>query len=158
MVSATALAALVADVGALFGGPQDVEFLFEPDGTLRLLQSRPVTTEVRGPPIGPVYGPGPVAETFPDPLGPLEVSLWVDPLREGLREALRLSALAGERDLGRRPLVVVAGGRVAMDLELVGALPHPSAMDAARPPRPGPPGVGHVAGRAPARRAAVARP
>jgi pyruvate,water dikinase len=118
-----ALVSLVADVGALFGGPQDVEFLFEPDGTLRLLQSRPVTTEVRGPPIGPVYGPGPVAETFPDPLGPLEVSLWVDPLRAGLREALRLSALAGEHDLSLRPLVVVADGRVAMDLELVGALP-----------------------------------
>ena len=108
-------------VGELFGGPQDVEFLFEPDGTLRLLQSRPVTTEVRGPPIGPVYGPGPVAETFPDPLLPLERVLWVDPLRAGLREALRLSALAGRaRPRAVRPLVVVVDGRVAIDLELVG--------------------------------------
>jgi phosphohistidine swiveling domain-containing protein len=114
-----ALAALVARVGELFDGPQDVEFLFEVDGSLRLLQARAVTTEVRGPPTGAVLGGGPVAETFPDPLGPLETSLWVDPLREGLREALRISVLASRRELRERPLLVVIGGRVAIDLELV---------------------------------------
>jgi len=118
--SSRALVAAVRQAGEQFGAPQDVEFLFEPDGTLWLLQSRPVTTEVRGTPTGPVYGTGPVAETFPDPLLPLEQSLWVDPLRAGLREALRLSALAGPRELTERPLVVVVDGRVAIDLELAG--------------------------------------
>ena len=114
------LVAVVARAGEVLGSPQDVEFLFEEDGTLRLLQSRPVTTSIRGTPMGPVYGTGPVAETFPDPLLPLEQSLWVDPLRGGLREALRLSALAGRRELDERELVVVVGGRVAIDLELAG--------------------------------------
>ena len=39
--------------------------------------------------VGPVLGPGPVAETFGLPLRPLEDDLWVAPLRDGLREALR---------------------------------------------------------------------
>jgi phosphohistidine swiveling domain-containing protein len=112
------LVALVLRAGELFEGPQDVEFLLEPDGTLHLLQSRPVTTEVRGAPIGPVYGGGPVAETFPDPLHPLEEALWVDPLRDGLRDALRLAAMAGPAQLTERPLVVSVAGRVAIDLEL----------------------------------------
>jgi phosphohistidine swiveling domain-containing protein len=115
-----ALVTAMNRAGELFGSPQDVEFLFEADGTLRMLQSRPVTTEVRGPPLGPVYGTGPVAETFPDPLLPLERSLWVDPLRAGLREALRLASLASRRELAERELVVVVDGRVAMDLELAG--------------------------------------
>ncbi len=114
------LVAAVRRAGELFGSPQDVEFLFEADGTLRILQSRPVTTEVRGAPVGPVYGTGPVAETFPDALLPLEQSLWVDPLRAGLKEALRLSALASRRELDERPLVVVVDGRVAIDLQLAG--------------------------------------
>jgi pyruvate,water dikinase len=113
------LIALVDRLGELFGSPQDMEFLVERDGTLCLLQSRPVTTEVRGTPSGPVYGPGPVAETFPDPLGPLEEDLWVPPLAEGMREALRLTALASTAHLRDRPLVAVVDGYVALDLEVV---------------------------------------
>ena len=54
----------------------------------------------------------------PTPLHPLEESLWVDPLRHGLRNALRLGALASRRELAERPLVVSVSGRVAIDLEL----------------------------------------
>lgn len=53
----------------VFGAPQDVEWALV-DGDLVLLQARPVTTVIRGVPDGPVYGPGPVAETFPEPLSP----------------------------------------------------------------------------------------
>ena len=73
---------------SVFDGPQDVEWAIEHDGRLVLLQSRPVTTEVRGVPVGPVYGPGPVAETFPEPLTELEHDLWVPPLRDAVGEAV----------------------------------------------------------------------
>ena len=69
-----ALARLSAAVASTFGGPQDVEWAIGRDETLWLLQSRPVTSEVRGAP-GPIYGPGPVAETFPEPLTELERDL-----------------------------------------------------------------------------------
>ena len=88
------LAELAASTAAVFGGPQDMEWLLDENGELRLLQSRPVTTEIRGVPRGPLYGPGPVAETFPDPLRPLERDLWVPPLREAMREALVLAGAA----------------------------------------------------------------
>jgi phosphoenolpyruvate synthase/pyruvate phosphate dikinase len=76
------LVELSAQVASVYGGPQDVEWAIDTDGTLWLLQSRPVTTEIRGVPRGPIYGPGPVAETFPYPLTELESDLWVPPLRE----------------------------------------------------------------------------
>ena len=65
----------------------------------------------RGTPVGPIFGPGPVAETFPEPLTELERDLWVPPLREALREAVVLAGAAtrarGRRerrgDHGRRP-------------------------------------------------------
>lgn len=59
------LTTLVDRLADLFGNPQDVEFLVDRRGMLILLQSRPVTTELRGSPVGPVFGTGPVAETFP---------------------------------------------------------------------------------------------
>jgi len=58
------LIALSNDVARVFGGPQDVEWAIGAGGEVCLLQARPVTTEVRGVPTGPVYGPGPVAETI----------------------------------------------------------------------------------------------
>jgi len=117
------LTSLMDRLAALFGGPQDVEFLEDRQGELILLQSRPVTTELRGTPSGPVYGTGPVAETFPEGLSALEQDLWVPPLRDGLREALKVTAMASRSDLRQRPLVVVNDGRVAIDLQMVGALP-----------------------------------
>lgn len=117
------LTSLMDRLAALLGGPQDVEFLEDRHGGIVLLQSRPVTTELRGTPIGPIYGTGPVAETFPERLSTLEQDLWVPPLRDGLREALRVTAMASRADLRARPLAVVNDGRVAVDLQMVGALP-----------------------------------
>ncbi|MBW3613718.1 MAG: pyruvate, phosphate dikinase [Actinobacteria bacterium] len=114
------LVGLADQVVEAFGGPQDVEWAIDGEGVLRLLQSRPVTTEVRGVPSGPVLGPGPVAETFPEPLTRLEEDLWVAPLREALREALRLSGAAARRQLEHSPVVVSLPGGVAVDLELFG--------------------------------------
>ncbi len=113
------LVELLDRVAEVFDGPQDVEWA-QVDERLLLLQSRPVTTPVRGVPDGPVYGPGPVAETFPDPLAPLEQDLWVPPLREAVREAIRITGGVSARALDGRELVVAIDGRVAIDLEATG--------------------------------------
>lgn len=119
------LTALLRRVEALFDGPQDVEWAQVGDQLL-LLQSRPVTTVVRGVPSGPIFGPGPVAETFPEALAPLEEDLWVPPLRDAVREAIRISGSVPEPALARRDLVVAVGGRVAIDLEATGEETHRS--------------------------------
>lgn len=113
------LARLATRVQEVFDGPQDVEWAVDGVGRLRLLQSRPVTAEPRGRPAGPVFGPGPVIETFPEPLQPLEVDLWVEPLRSALRRALRLAGTATDDALDASPLVVVLDGWVAVDLDLL---------------------------------------
>jgi len=118
------LTALSDEVAGVFGGPQDVEWAIDTDGTLWLLQSRPVTTEVRGVPRGPIYGPGPVAETFPEPLTELERDLWVPPLREAVAEAVVLAGAATRREVEGSEVVVAIDGHVAIDLRLVGALPE----------------------------------
>ena len=131
----SALVELAAAAAELFGGHQDVEWAFDRSGALALLQSRPVTTDVVGVPRGPILGPGPVSETFPEPLAPLEQGLWVEPLREALGEALRLAGAASESQLAESPIVVCIDGRVAIDLELTGVVPPrspPSRLD----PRP----------------------
>ena len=112
------LAGLAARTEKLLGGPQDMEWAIDDGGRLWLLQSRPITTPVHHP-TGPRFGPGPVAETFPRALTPLEIDLWVDPLRDGLREALRLSGSVPAGKLRRSPLVVAPEGRVAADLGLL---------------------------------------
>ena len=71
--------------------PQDIEWAVDDDGTVWLLQSRPITTPT-GRPGGPVLGTGPLAETFPEPLSTLESDLWLAPLSEGLEQALLLPA------------------------------------------------------------------
>jgi phosphohistidine swiveling domain-containing protein len=123
------LAALSGQVAEVFGGPQDVEWAIGTDGTLWLLQSRPVTTEVRGRPQGPVYGPGPVAETFPGPLTELEQDMWVPPLREAVAEAVLLAGAATRKELEASQVVVAIAGHVAIDLRLAGEIPprHPTA-------------------------------
>jgi phosphohistidine swiveling domain-containing protein len=109
-------------VAAVFGAPQDVEWAIAEDGHLWLLQSRHVTTEIRGVPAGPIYGPGPVAETFPEPLTELESDLWVPPLREAVAEAVRLAGTATPAELQASEIVVVVKGHVAIDLRLAGEL------------------------------------
>ena len=129
------LADIARRCAAHFGDPQDMEWAFDREGALWLLQSRPMTTAV-GRRTGPVLGPGPVSETFPDPLYPLERDLWVPPLRSAVREALLLSG-ASQRDVEQSPLVVVLAGRVAVDLELFNAAPErPTAWYSRLDPRP----------------------
>ena len=132
-----ALAGLAAQVSELFGGAQDVEWAIEEDGALRLLQSRPITAlGHRAEGTGPVFGPGPVAETFPDALSPLEEDLWVDPLRRGVAEALALTGAGSRRRLAQSPVVVTVGGRVAADLALLGVATGPKRFLARFDPRP----------------------
>ena len=114
------LARLSRKVNHLFHGPQDVEWAIDHDGRLWLLQSRPVTA-VTARARGPVLGPGPVAETFPDPLGQLEQDLWVQPLRSAVLHALELAGTTSHRSLRRSPVVTSVGGRVAVDLDLFDA-------------------------------------
>ncbi|HVE45911.1 MAG TPA: PEP/pyruvate-binding domain-containing protein [Acidimicrobiales bacterium] len=131
------LSRLAAQVAEVFGGPQDVEWAIGDDGTLHLLQSRPITAvggEARA--TGPILGPGPVAETFPDPLTPLEEDLWVASLRVGLAEALSLVGAASHRQVAASPVVVTVGGRVAVDLALMGQAPVRRKFLASLDPRP----------------------
>lgn len=109
---------LAARTAAVFGGPQDLEWGLRRDGDVVLLQSRPVTTPCRGIPEGPVLGRGPVAETFPDRLSPLEQALWVEPLRRALREVFLLTGTTSRRQVERSPLATVVDGWVAADLDL----------------------------------------
>jgi len=113
---------LSAQVAKVYGGPQDNEWAIGTDGKLYLLQSRPVTTEVRGVPRGPIFGPGPVAETFPAPLTELESDLWVPPLREAVGEAVVLAGAARQEDVDASEVVICVGGYVAIDLKLAGEI------------------------------------
>jgi pyruvate,water dikinase len=113
---------LSARVASVFGGPQDVEWAIATDKQLWLLQSRPVTTEIRGVPRGPIYGPGPVAETFPSPLTELEQDLWVPPLRDAVREAVVLAGSATQAEVEASDVVVCVDGHVAIDLRLAGEI------------------------------------
>lgn len=117
------LAALVQRAGEVFGAPQDVEWAIDGRGELWLLQSRPVTSENLGVPSGPVFGPGPVAETFPEPLTELERDLWVPPLRDGVRHAVVLTGGLTTAQMKRTEVIVEVDGRVAIDLRLTGEMP-----------------------------------
>jgi len=120
-----------------FGGPQDIEWAFDGDGRLWLLQSRPVTAagdSARA--TGPTFGPGPVAETFPDPLSPLEDDLWAPPLRAAMRSALALAGTVPSRRLAASPVVAAVGGRLAVDLDLLAAREPASSVLRRLDPRP----------------------
>jgi rifampicin phosphotransferase len=116
------LVALSDQVAEIYGSPQDNEWAIATDKQLWLLQSRPVTTVVRGIPQGPIYGPGPVAETFPEPLTELESDLWVPPLREAVGQAVLLAGTATEADVASSQVVVCVDGHVAIDLRLAGEI------------------------------------
>ena len=130
------LAEIAARADFLFGGPQDVEWAVDAEDRLWVLQSRPVTTDVAGVPVGPVFGTGPVAETFPEPLSALEQDLWVEPLRRALREAFAVTGMVAEDTLDTSPIVVSVGGRVAVDLTLFGQADTPQAWYERLDPRP----------------------
>ncbi|GKQ38196.1 PEP/pyruvate-binding domain-containing protein [Streptomyces sp. A012304] len=117
------LARLARRARAVFGGPQDIEFGFDEDGRLWLFQSRPITAMAARPVRGArLLGPGPVAETLPEQLAPLEEDLWVAPMARGLAAALDIGGTAPRRLLRTVPVVTTAGGRPAADLRLLGAV------------------------------------
>ncbi|SMF28878.1 PEP/pyruvate-binding domain-containing protein [Streptomyces sp. Amel2xC10] len=107
----------------VFGGPQDIEFGFDTDGRLWLFQSRPITAMAARPARGArLLGPGPVAETLPAQMTPLEEDLWVMPMAHGLAAALDIGGTAPRRLLRTVPVVRTVGGRAAADLRLLGAV------------------------------------
>ncbi|MFJ8111698.1 PEP/pyruvate-binding domain-containing protein [Streptomyces sp. NPDC096132] len=122
------LVALAKKAERVFGGPQDMEFGFDADGQLWLFQARPITAMAARPARGArLLGPGPVAETLPGVLQPLEEDLWVAPMSHGLTRALDIAGAASRRRLRKLPLVTTVQGRAAADLRLLGAVPsaHP---------------------------------
>lgn len=120
------LARLALRAEAVAGCPQDLEWAYDERGRLWLLQQRPITTPAaRARPVTPVLGAGPLAETLPGPLAPLERDLWVAPLADAATAALDL---VGARPRADRPPVRVVAGHAVADLEAFGV--H------RRPPRP----------------------
>jgi pyruvate,water dikinase len=69
-----------------------------------------------------VLGPGPLAETFPHPLAPLEVDLWLAPMRTAMRRALLATGASRRSVIDRSPVVTAVRGRPAVDLALIGAI------------------------------------
>lgn len=112
------LARIAARAARVFGRPQDIEWAVDAGGALWVLQSRPVTT-VADAPTGPILGPGPVAETFPEPLRRLEVELWLGPLGAGIARALAVTGAVPAHRLAASPVVRAVDGWAALDLELL---------------------------------------
>ncbi|MGW2284594.1 PEP/pyruvate-binding domain-containing protein [Streptomyces phaeochromogenes] len=132
------LARLARQARRVFGGPQDIEFGFDASGRLWLFQSRPITAMAARPARGArLLGPGPVAETLPDQLEPLEEDLWVAPMARGLAAALDIGGTAPRRQLRSLPVVTAVGGRAAADLRLLGAAPPRNRWLALLNPAPG---------------------
>ncbi|MEY9990527.1 hypothetical protein ABIE67_002559 [Streptomyces sp. V4I8] len=132
------LARLARQIRRVFGGPQDVEFGFDEDGRLWLFQSRPITAMAARPARGArLLGPGPVAETLPEQLAPLEEDLWVAPMARGLAAALDIGGSAPRRLLKSAPVVTTVGGRAAADLRLLGTVPPRHRWLALLNPAPG---------------------
>ncbi|WP_330291818.1 PEP/pyruvate-binding domain-containing protein [Streptomyces sp. NBC_00576] len=132
------LARLARRAREVFDGPQDIEFGFDDHGQLWLFQSRPITAMAARPPHGArLLGPGPVAETLPDQLEPLEEDLWVAPMARGLAAALDIGGMAPRHRLRALPVVTAVGGRAAADLRLLGAAPPRHRWLALLNPAPG---------------------
>jgi rifampicin phosphotransferase len=131
-----ALVKLSSRATRLFGTPQDIEWAIDRDGRVVLLQSRPVTAAASTS-RGPTWGTGPLAETFPEPLSSLERDLWLEPLRDGMVRALRLSGAVSAPRLSRSELVTSVGGWAAVDLDAIGATPAAHRYLRLIDPRPG---------------------
>ena len=117
----------------VFGNPQDIEWLIDTAGATWFLQSRPVTAapkeqDRRDERHGSRFGPGPLAETFPAPLRPLEADLWITSLRTGITRALRTVGAVSPAAVERSPVVTVVDGRPAVDLDLIGLVDGHAAL------------------------------
>jgi pyruvate,water dikinase len=121
---------------ALGTGPQDIEWAVDGSARVWLLQSRPVTAAARPVGRGPLLGPGPLAETLPGPLTPLEADLWAEPLRQAVIEAVAAIGVVPGAALRASPVVTLVGGRPAADLELLGVAPGRRGVLARLDPRP----------------------
>ncbi|MDT0306328.1 PEP/pyruvate-binding domain-containing protein [Streptomyces sp. DSM 44917] len=132
------LAALARRARQVFGAPQDIEFgVEERTGRLWLFQSRPITAMAPRPARrARLLGPGPVAETLPGLLRPLEEDLWVVPMAHGLTTALDVGGAAARRTLRAHPAVTTVDGRAVADLALLGAAPRRRRFLAALNPLP----------------------
>ncbi|MEV6549608.1 PEP/pyruvate-binding domain-containing protein [Streptomyces sp. NPDC051597] len=132
------LARLARRVERVFGGPQDMEFGFDGTGRLWLFQARPITAMTARPARGArLLGPGPVAETLPATLQPLEEDLWVAPMARGIAAALDIGGSAPRRLLRAHPVVTTVAGRAAADLRLLGVVPPRHRLLARVNPLPG---------------------
>jgi pyruvate,water dikinase len=131
------IAGLTRRAERVFGFPQDIEWAIDAAGHLWLLQSRPVTAIGQVATRGPVLGPGPIAETFPEPLSPLEEELFLEPLRDGIVGALRAIGAVVSSRIAASPVALTVGGRVAADLELLGVAPRHHTVLRAIDPRRG---------------------
>ncbi|MEV0032141.1 PEP/pyruvate-binding domain-containing protein [Nocardia sp. NPDC050793] len=120
----------------VFGGALDIEWAIDARDRVILLQARPVTA-LHGPARGPILGPGPLAETFPDPLRPLEQDLWLSPLADGLRVAIDLTGAAPPRALHESPVATAVRGIAVADLELLGVIRPRRSVARILDPRPG---------------------
>jgi pyruvate,water dikinase len=122
---------LAHQVEALFGGPQDVEWALDGDGRLWLLQSRPITAVAATPASrrAPVFATGPLAETFPVPLAPLEAELWLGPLRAAFTAVLDVTGVASRRRIARSAVVRAVDGWAVVDVTLLGLAPRPRALE-----------------------------
>ncbi|WP_280265493.1 PEP/pyruvate-binding domain-containing protein [Nocardia wallacei] len=127
---------LASRAESIFGAPLDIEWAVDESGRAVLLQARPITA-LHGPGEGPIFGPGPLAETFPDPLRPLEQDLWLTPLAEGLRVALDMTGTVSARRLRTSQVATAVGGIAVADLELLGAIPPRHSLLRLLDPRPG---------------------
>lgn len=116
------LARLARRLERAFGGPQDAEWAILDDARLVLLQARPVTATASDTRAlaGPVLGPGPLAETFPDPLSPLEEDLWLTPLGSAVASAMVSTGAVSPKAVEDSVVVTSIDGRPAVDLELFG--------------------------------------
>jgi pyruvate,water dikinase len=131
------LASLASTAARALGtGPQDIEWAVDGGARVWLLQSRPVTAAARPVGRGPLLGPGPLAETLPGPLTPLEADLWAEPLRQAVTEAVAAVGVVPGAALRSSPVVTLVGGRPAADLELLGVAPGRRGVLARLDPRP----------------------
>lgn len=129
LASTTALADAAAFLQRCFGAPQDIEWAMDSDGTLFVVQSRPITAPVQWP-----NGPGSsrpeappvhwsnanVNENFPDPVSPLLYSIATAGYSSYFRNLARAVGIAPARIAAMEPafrqIIGAHGARIYYNL------------------------------------------